>query len=333
MTILAINGGSSSLKYAMFSGDVATRRAAIEHPDAIRELLRGLSDPPSAVGHRIVHGGPEHTAPVIVDDAVIAALRRAAPFAPLHLPSELAGIEAVATKFPGVPQVACFDTAFHRTLPAVAHRYALPDALFERGVRRYGFHGLSYEYIASVVTTVPRAVFAHLGSGASMVAVRDGIAIDTTMGLTPTGGLVMGTRCGDLDPGVLLYLLAHGYSERTLEQLVSHEAGMLAVSGTTADVVQLLASRATDPRAALALDLFCYHAKKALGSLIAVLGGIDQLVFTGGIGAHSPEIRAAICAGLGYAGIGDGRCEIRVIVTDEEARIAHHVRELIPAAA
>jgi acetate kinase len=339
LTIVAINCGSSSLKFGVFDGDVAVRRG---HAETIDEILDGLADRPHAVGHRIVHGGPDHAAPAIIDDALLATLQRAIPFAPLHLPIELAAIDAVRKRFPGVLQVACFDTAFHRTMPAVAHRYALPGALFDAGVRRYGFHGLSYEYIASVVTTTRRAVFAHLGNGASMVAVRDGVAVDTTMGLTPTGGLVMGTRSGDLDPGVMLYLLAQGYDARSLTTLITHESGLLALSSTTSDMQKLLDARAHDPRAALAVDIFCYQAKKWLGAFVAVLGGIDLIVFTGGIGEHAPAIRSKICQGLNFLGIeldadlnagnapviGRGNCEVRVIATDEEAMIARHTREL-----
>ncbi|MEO8844076.1 MAG: acetate/propionate family kinase [Kofleriaceae bacterium] len=338
LTILAINCGSSSLKFGVFDGEVAVRRGHAETIDEILELV----DHPSAVGHRIVHGGPDHAAPAIVDGELLATLHRALPFAPLHLPIELAAIDAVRKRLPGVPQVACFDTAFHRTMPAVAHRYALPGALFDAGVRRYGFHGLSYEYLATVVTTTRRAVFAHLGNGASMVAIRDGAAIDTTMGLTPTGGLVMGTRSGDLDPGVMLYLLGQGYDARALATLITHESGLLALSSTTADMQKLLEARAHDPRAALAVEIFAYQAKKWLGAFVAVLGGIDTLVFTGGIGEHAPAIRSQICQGLGCLGIeldadlnahdapviGRGTCEVRVVATDEEAMIARHTREL-----
>jgi acetate kinase len=338
VTILAINCGSSSLKFGVFDGDTVIRRGHAETIDQVLELV----DRPSSVGHRIVHGGPDHAAPVVIDDAVVAALQRAIPFAPLHLPIELAAIDAVRKRFPGVVQVACFDTAFHRTMPAIAYRYALPDGLCDAGLRRYGFHGLSYEYIASVIPTTKRAVFAHLGSGASMVAIRDGVAIDTTMGLTPTGGLVMGTRSGDLDPGVMLYLLGQGYDARSLATLVTHESGLLALSSTTADMQKLLDARAHDPRAALAVDIFCYQAKKWLGSFVAALGGIDMLVFTGGIGEHAPAIRSKICSGMAFSGIeldadlnasnapaiGGGTCGVRVVATDEEAMIARHTREL-----
>ena len=343
VTTLVLNCGSSSVKYAVFSGEVVLRRGQIDHPQGVVRALDEITDRPTAVGHRIVHGGPSHRRPVRIDDAVLASLHAAMPFAPLHLPIELAAIAAVKYHFGDVPQVACFDTAFHADLPEVAHRFALPAPLVAEGLRRYGFHGLSYEYIASVVPTRARAVYAHLGNGASMVAVRDGISIDTTMGFTPTGGLVMGSRSGDLDPGVLLYLLGQGYDRRALAKLVDHEAGLLAVSGTTRDMRELLAARATDSRAALAVSVFCYHAKKALGGFIAVLGGIETLVFTGGIGERAAEVRREICAGLGGLGIeldherneshapsiGRGACEVRVITTDEAAVIARHTRTLL----
>lgn len=239
---------------------------------------------------------------------------------------------------PYVPQIACFDTAFHRRMPDVARRYALPAGLVAAGVERYGFHGLSYEYIASTLSSpqLERAVFAHLGNGASLVAIRNGRSVDTTMGFSPSGGIVMGTRSGDLDPGVLLYLIARGYDGKTLERLVDHEAGLLAISGTSSDMRELLASRDHDPRAALAVDVFCYSAKKAIGAFAAVLSGIDLLVFTGGIGEHAAPVRALICEGLEYLGIAvdpvrnathasaiaNARCDVRVIATDEERVIA-----------
>ena len=345
VTTLVLNCGSSSVKYALFSGEVEVRRRQIDHADGVTAALDEIADRPTAVGHRLVHGGPAHRRPVRIDDAVLASLHEAIPFAPLHLPIELAAIAAVRRRFGEVPQVACFDTAFHEHMPEVARRLALPAPLFDAGIQSYGFHGLSYEYLASVVPTRPRAVYAHLGNGASMVAVRDGLSIDTTMGFTPTGGLVMGTRSGDLDPGVLLYLLARGYDHRALARLVDHEAGLLALSGATSDMRELLATCASDPRAALAVDVFCYRAKKALGGFVAVLGGLDLLVFTGGIGESAAHVRQEICAGLGGFGIsldhdrnatsapsiGDGACEVRVIKTDEAAVIARHTRALVYA--
>jgi len=357
MTVLALNCGSSSLKYAVFRGDDAVARGACDriglggaadHTAAVHAVLDELDrrgvERPRAVGHRIVHGGPDHFEPAPVDAALLAALERAVPFAALHLPAELRAIAAVRARFGDLPQVACFDTGFHRTLPDVARRFALPAALFDRGIRRYGFHGLSYEYVAAALPAAElrRAVLAHLGNGASMVAVRDGRSVDTTMGLTPSGGLVMGTRAGDLDPGLLVYLLDHGYDARGLERLVDREGGLLALSGTTSDMQQLLAVRASDPHAALAVDAFCYHARKSIGAFAAVLGGLDALVFTGGIGEHAAAVRAAICRGLDHLGIeldqdrnaagdpivGRGSCAVRVIHTDEEQVIARHTRRV-----
>ena len=350
MTVLALNCGSSSLKYAVFAGETAVLRGATagvtDHAAAVRAVLDELDGRGvvlAAVGHRIVHGGPDHVEPAVVDDALLAALEHVVPLSPLHLPAELATIAAVRARFGAVPQVACFDTGFHRTLPEVARRFALPGAL---GVRRYGFHGLSYEY---VVATLPeaklgRAVLAHLGSGASMVAVRDGCSVDTTMGFTPTGGLVMATRSGDLDPGLLVYLLDHGYDAHALAHLVDREAGLLAISETTSDMRVLLERRATDPRAGLAVDVFCYHARKAIGALAAALGGIDTLVFTGGIGEHAAAVRTEICAGLAHLGIelddhrnaagapmiGTGACTVHLVRTDEEHMIARHTQRLFP---
>jgi len=364
MTVLALNAGSSSLKYAVFADDeradgtdVVLRGAfdrigaggLADHTTAVRSVLgelerRGIARP-RAVAHRLVHGGPDHREPAIVDDALIAGLERAVPFAPLHLPVELRAIAAVRARFGDVPQVVCFDTGFHRTLPDVAAHFALPRAWFELGIRRYGFHGLSFEYIAASLSSAQlrRAIFAHLGNGASMVAIRDGCSVDTTMGLTPTGGLVMGTRSGDLDPGVLVYLLDHGHDARGLERVVDHEAGLLALSGTTSDMQRLIELRATEPRAALAVDVFCYQARKSIGALAAVLGGVETLVFTGGIGEHAVAVRFEICRGLDHLGItldGDrnsagapiiskGPCEVHVIRTDEERMIARHARRLV----
>jgi acetate kinase len=346
--IVALNCGSSSLKYAVFDGDREIARATIDgvtdHRSAVDGVLDQLATRPIAVGHRLVHGGPDHTAPARVDAALLAALARLAPLSPLHLPAELAAIDAVSRRL-DVPQVVCFDTAFHATLPEVARRFALPRGLFEAGIRRYGFHGLSY---ASITAALPaerlrRAVIAHLGSGASMAAIRDGRSIDTTMGFSPAGGLVMATRPGDLDPGLLVYLLDHGHDARRLDHLINHESGLLALSETTADMRRLLEQRAGDPRAALAIDVFCYHARKTIGAFAAVLGGIETLVFTGGIGEHAAPVRAEICRGLDHLGIaldeagnaagapsvGTGRCEVRVMRTDEEREIARATRRLL----
>ncbi len=300
------------------------------------------------VGHRIVHGGPDHDRPALVDDGLLDELRALVPLAPLHLPAQIATLETTARRVPGVPQVACFDTAFHRRMPEVAQRLPLPAALWDSGVRRYGFHGLSYEYVCAAVDAPARGrvVLAHLGSGASMVALRDGAPIDTTMGLTPAGGLVMGTRTGDLDPGVLLYLIEHeGYDAEALGHLVNDRAGLVAISERTGDLRELLAAAETDPRAALALAAYGRSLRQHLGALAAELGGLDLLVFTGGVGEHAPTIRADACATLGHLGIEldparngaglevistDGSpCEVRVVATDEELVIARHARACV----
>jgi acetate kinase len=300
------------------------------------------------VGHRVVHGGPAHDRPALVDDGLMAELRDLVPFAPLHLPDQIEALEATARRLPGVPQVACFDTAFHRRMPEVAQRLPLPRALWDRGVRRYGFHGLSYEYVSQVVDAASRGrvVIAHLGSGASMAALRDGLPVDTTMGLTPAGGLVMGTRTGDLDPGVILHLIEQeGYDPAALTRLVNDEAGLLALSERTGDLRDLLAAADVDPRAALALDAYARSLRMHLGALAAELGGLDLLVFTGGVGEHSAAIRAAACVPLAHLGIRldaarnevghgvisaeDSPCEVRVVATDEEVVIARHARALV----
>ena len=353
MEILAINCGSSTVKYARFdvadTEEIELGRGAVEvvddHGAAVRELLARMPRVPDAVGHRLVHGGRTLTAPARLDETVRGELQLIVQLAPLHLPAELAAVDAVLAALPDVPQVACFDTAFHRTMPEKARRYALPPELVDAGLERYGFHGLSYEYIASTLSPAQRsrAIVAHLGNGASLVALRDGRSVDTTMGFSPSGGIVMGTRAGDLDPGLIVYLLAHGYDTARLEQLIDHEAGLRALSGGTSDMRALLAARDRDPRASLAIDVFCYTAKKAIGAFSAALGGLDTLVFTGGIGEHAAPVRAEICEGLELLGIaidpalnaahatsiGAGRCEVSVIATDEERVIARATRSIL----
>ena len=286
--------------------------------------------------------------PERVTPAVLADLRAAVPLAPVHLPAALACIEAIRARHPDVPQVVCFDTAFHRTMPAVSRRLPLPRALHERGIRRYGFHGLSYEYVVATIgaTALGRAVIAHLGNGASMVAVRDGAAVDTTMGFTPTGGFMMGTRSGDLDPGVLVHLMTHeGCDAAAIERLVDREAGLLGVSGSSADMRTLLERRATDPAAAEAVELYCHQLRKQIGALAAVLGGLDTLVFTGGIGEHAAPVRAEACSGLEHLGVRvdpernarhdtvisapGAACTVRVVPTDEDRMIARHTRAVL----
>jgi len=380
--VLCLNGGSSSLKFTLFRLDPGEERrlvtgavegigtgaghAWVDHegkrsdrraafPDAgaalavAFELLSGSHAPePDVVGHRVVHGGPEHTEPVVVDAAFLRSLEALVPMAPLHLPGALAAMRAVSERFPGLSQIACFDTAFHRTMPLVARRLPIPDELHEAGVRRYGFHGLSYEYVVSALGAErpSRVVIAHLGNGSSLVAVKDGASIDTTMSFTPTGGILMGTRSGDLDPGVLLYLeRERGYSVTALEKLVEVGSGLLALGGTS-DVKTLLERAPHDERARLAIDMFCYAVRKAIAALAAALGGLELLVFTGGIGEHAAEVRAESCRGLEFLGVSlddarnrvhaavisaDGaRCTVRVVPTDEDLVIARHARALLP---
>ena len=330
--------------------DLPNHAAAL---DALMSRLRdrGLDrDDLAAVGHRIVHGGDRHREPQRVTPEVVADLRALVPIDPNHLPHAIAAIEAVGRAYPAVPQVVCFDTAFHCRMPRVTRLYALPRQLAQEGIVRYGFHGLSYEYVMEELRRLEpeafdaRVVVAHLGNGASMAAVRGGVGVDTTMGFTPTGGLVMGTRSGDLDPSVPLFLL----KERSLTEvsdLLNKQAGLLGVSGTSADMRDLLDRETDDGRAADAVALFCYQAKKFLGALAAALGGLDALVFTGGIGEHSATVRERICEGLGFLGIRlDPDCNaehtpvisrdadpviVRVIPTDENLMVARHTRRLI----
>jgi acetate kinase len=269
------------------------------------------------------------------------------PFAPLHLPDEIAGIEAVTSHFSGLPQVACFDTAFHRSMPEVAQRFALPRALWDEGIRRYGFHGISYEYIMQALgaNRPSRLIIAHLGNGASMAAVKDGSPLDTTMGFTPTGGFMMGTRSGDLDPGIILYLLSkRHFDARGLAELVNHQSGLLGVSGLS-DMKMLLERRAAEPDAAMAVQMFCYQLRKQIGAFAAALGGLDLLVFTGGIGERAAPVRWEACSGLEHLGVkldrkrndadadrissDDCRCLVRVIPTNEDLMIARHTYQLI----
>jgi acetate kinase len=323
LRVLCVNAGSSSLKLALFDVDAtgdprtperALWRSATDGVDigAALDALDVVGLPaPDAVGHRVVHGGTRHTRPVLVEAGVLDDLRDLVPLAPLHQPAAIAGIEAMLRARPGLPQVVCFDTAFHHTMPEAAARLPLPRSLWDQGIRRYGFHGLSYESVVDHVGAGPlgRAVIAHLGNGASMCAVRDGRSIDTTMAFTPTGGIVMGTRTGDLDPGVLVHLLAGSGSEPGLDldaiaRLVTHEGGLLGLSGTTSDMRDLLAARDRgDVDAALAVTVFCRTVRKQVGAYAALLGGLDTLVFTGGIGEHSAAVRAEVCDGLDFLGI------------------------------
>lgn len=378
--ILCINSGSSSLKFALFASaedapellasgavegigrdngrawlGVAGARSSPgrrerpgdhrDHASALDTAFSLLEDAHlpavTLVGHRVVHGGPHYTAPVRIDGAVIADLKAITPLAPLHQPSAIAGITAVSVRLPRVPQVACFDTAFHASLPELARRLPLPER-FE-SVRRYGFHGLSYEHVMAELGAKPpaRIVIAHLGAGSSLVAVKNGRAIDTTMGLTPAGGIPMATRSGDLDPGVLVHLLRTGVpSADALETLVERESGLLAIGGTS-DMKRLLELAPGDGRAALAVSMFAYGVRKAIGAFVAALGGIDLLVFTGGIGEHAAVVRRLACDGLAAFGIeldlarnlgaaplvssDASRCQVRIVPANEELVLARHV--------
>jgi acetate kinase len=385
--ILTINCGSSTLKFDLFdaadgersiargvvdriggrgsaeliseSGERKLRSiAAADHGEATLQAIRlldssGFFGALEAVGHRVVHGGVRFSGPVLLDAEAEVAIEEFAELAPLHNGPAVAAIRAVREALgPGMSQVAAFDTAFHSRMPRVARLYALPRHLAEEGVVRYGFHGLSYEYVMEELHRVDpgvadgRVVVAHLGNGASMAAVRDGAGVDTTMGFSPTGGLVMGTRSGDLDPSVPLFLLEEwGLTPTQVSDLVNKQAGLLGVSGTSADMRDLLELGASDPHAAEAVALFCYQARRFLGALAAALGGLDALIFTGGIGEHSSTVRERICEGLGFLGIRldpDRNAEhapvishdgdpvtVRVIPTDENLMVARHTRQLI----
>ena len=387
--ILVLNAGSSSLKFSLFvgAGDarrqtlggqvegfftaprcvvhdrerriVAERRwpdgTRLGHDLALEHLLEVLrerlaADRLVAVGHRVVHGGTRYAAPIRVDAAVLAALRRLEPLAPLHQPHNLAAIAAMLERAPGLPQVACFDTAFHRTVPELAQMFGLPHAMHEEGIRRYGFHGLSYEHVASVLPGVdPRAaagrtVVMHLGNGASLCAMQGGRSVATTMGFTAVDGLMMGTRTGTLDPGVVLYLMdERGMSARELETLLYSKSGLLGVSGVSSDMRTLLASGA--PGARLAIDLYCYRIRRELGSMVAALGGLDAIVFTAGIGENAAPIREAVCRDAAWLGVeldaaanaagadrlhaSDSRVAVWRLPTDEEGVIARHTAALV----
>jgi acetate kinase len=385
--ILTINCGSSTLKFELFEapeGERSTARGivdriggrgsaelvsesgertvrsvvATDHGEAAHQTIRsldssGLLGGLDAVGHRVVHGGARFSGPVLLDAGAEYAIEELAELAPLHNGPALAAIRAIREALgPEMVQVATFDTAFHSRMPRVARLFALPRQLADEGVLRYGFHGLSYEYVMGRLRALDaeaaagRVIIAHLGNGASMVAVRGGVGVDTTMGFTPAGGLVMGTRSGDLDPGVLLYVLEEkGLSPQQLGELINKQAGLLGVSETSADMRDLLGRETDDSRAAEAISLFCYGAKKFLGALAAALGGLDALVFTGGIGEHAATVRWRICEGLEFFGIRldpdrnaehspvisrDGtRVTVRVIPTDENLMVARHTRRLV----
>jgi acetate kinase len=389
-TILVLNAGSSSIKFSLFPGEQRPTRQGLfcegqcagighrihftaqdgagsslideqlpegaTHEQALAVLLRWLEQrfPQHrliAAGHRVVHGGAIYKEPVLIDPKVVAALTDLVPLAPLHQPHNLAAIAALSKLHPTLPQVACFDTSFHHTQPAVAAAFALPRRLTDQGIRRYGFHGLSYEYIASVLPEVVgqtiadgRVVVAHLGSGASMCAMKQRRSIATTMAFTPLDGLPMSRRCGTLDPGVVLYLMQQkGMTVGAVSDLLYNSSGLLGVSGLSDDMKTLLAS--DNPHAAEAVELFVYRIGRELGSLSAALGGFDALVFTAGIGEHAPEIRRRVCEGVEWLGLEidgaankaggprvtkiDSKTSAWMIPTDEDLMIARHTRRIV----
>ena len=386
-TVLALNGGSSSLRFAVYGADpiqricsgrmerIGSRGATLVHsnaaglagtpqrvvaPDHVRAahlLLNWLEQQPffptlRGVGHRVVHG-MKRTDPTKVTPALLAELRRLIPFDPVHLPLELELIATFRQRHPRLAQVACFDTAFHRAMPTVAKLLAIPRRYAAKGVERYGFHGISYAYLLEELERVGdpgaaqgRVILAHLGNGASLAAVFQGQSWDTTMGFTPAAGLVMGTRSGDLDPGVFPFLARReGLTAVEYEHMVNHESGLLGVSGTSSDLRDLCAREAADPRAAEAVSLFCYQVKKWIGAYAAALGGLETLVFAGGIGENAPAIRARICSGMEFLGIEldprrnaenaglisrkSSRVAVRVIPTNEEIMIARSVMRVL----
>ncbi len=386
--IAVVNAGSSSIKFSLFvtQGDelrldlrgqieaihtrphfVAKRRDGAKaektwpegtdlgHDRALDHLFTFLrselsNDRLVGVGHRVVHGGPQFTGPVRVDAGVVAKLEALVPLAPLHQPAALVPMRRLLDRAPELPQVACFDTSFHRTNPEVAQRYALPEELHQAGVRHYGFHGLSYEYIASALPGLDakaasgKTVVLHLGNGASMCAMEAGRSVTSTMGFTAVEGLAMGTRSGSLDPGVILYLMDQRRMDvRAVEKLLYHQAGLLGVSGISSDMRVLLAS--SDPRAKLAVDLFCYRIRRELGSLAAALGGLDAIVFTAGVGENSAAIRERVCRDAAWLGVdvdptanaaggpristARARTAAFSLPTNEELTIARHTRKLL----
>ncbi len=385
VSILTVNGGSSSIKFALFAADGPLRRVltgrleriglagpefvvksqdpsesfsrpvtAPDHPAAVGLLMDWVEDKIgrgelAAVGHRVVHGGPKYSEPQLITRELVEELRRFEPFDPEHLPEEILLTEAFHERFPSLPQVACFDTAFHREMPRVARLLSLPRRYDARGIQRYGFHGLSYAFLLEELARLAgpqaargRLILAHLGNGASLAAVREGKAVDTSMGLTPAAGVPMSTRSGDVDPGLVWFLArTEGVNARQWNEMVNLHSGLLGVSELSSDMRDLLQLEATDVRAAEAVALFCYQVRKWIGALAAALGGLDTLIFSGGIGENAPPVRARVCEKLSFLGIelddtknaanaavissDSSRVPVRVIRTDEEWMIARTV--------
>lgn len=362
-TVLAINCGSSSLKFGVYRGqgdrmtlecegeaeeiggehgsfwmktsaqeEKRTEQIALpDHAAAVGQALEAMkqcgTSTPAAVGHRFVHGGPAIREHQRITPEVLENLHAAVDYAPLHLPASLAAFDAIEKALPHLPQVACLDTAFHRTMPDVSKTYALPEAVRKAGVERYGFHGLSCESILPQLSEVPeKLVVAHLGNGSSVTAIRNGQSVDTSMGLTPAGGVMMGTRCGDLDPGVIVYLMRHGYGAAdAIETLIDKQSGLLGVSGKSSDVRELLAARGKDTQSDLALRMFCYQVRKTIAAMAAAMNGLNVLVFTGGIGEHADELRDDISSGLAFL----GKFQTLVLPAQEDLQIARITASLL----
>ena len=382
LNVLALNSGSSSLKFGLYrvgsaridrlvsgeaesigneggkfhaedaggnvlfseTGSIPGQREAVVR---ISKLLSDAEMQPAAIGHRIVHGGPKLRQHCLIDETVLIQLEAATAFAPLHIPSALSVIQFAQEHFPGLPQAACFDTTFHAGLPDITRVLPIARELQFEGIQRYGFHGLSCESIVrQLANDLPyRLVIAHLGNGASVTAVQAGKSIDTSMGLTPTGGVIMGTRSGDLDPGVLVYLMREKkFDAAMLEELIDRRSGLLGISGVESDMRQLHEAAVSNANARLAIAMFCYSVRKQIAAMIAALDGADLVVFTGGIGENDVEARAAICGGLSWLGVtldqdrnrstsnpitdSGSRCAVRVLVSQEDEQIARHTRQL-----
>jgi acetate kinase len=363
-SVLAVNSGSSSIKFALFGlgpHPTALCRGTLDEParaTAIEQLIGRVAEyveryPLAGVGHRVVHGGPALRDPQVVTDELVETLRQLVRFAPNHLPDEIHLIEAVRRLRPDTPQIVCFDTAFHADLPDVARNLAVPRRYAADGVRRYGFHGLSYTFLvdelrrrAGPSQADGRVLLAHLGHGSSLAAVSGGQSIDTSMGFTPIGGVVMSTRSGDLDPGVVTYIArSTGLGADQVEYELSHRSGLEGLSGGTGEMRDLLAREASDELCRLAVSIYCYEIKKRIGAYAAALGGLDVLVFSGGIGEHAPVVRARICSGLEFLGVdiddeknsdnaplistSAARVAVHVIPTDEEVVIAQAAYRLL----
>ena len=389
MKILTINSGSSSLKFSIYrieknemleykgeisrigmdegifeiydvsDNEVINKQVRVQnHNESLKMLFKWLEKNSSneniaVVGHRLVHGGTRFIEPVILDDNAIHHLKELIPLAPEHLPHEIKAIKIIKEEFPEIEQVACFDTSFHHHMPRIAKSVPINLKMWNEGIRRYGFHGLSYEYIiqelekeAGSKIFSERIIIAHLGNGASMAAIKNGKSVDTTMGFTPAGGLVMGTRSGDLDPGIIVYLQKEkNFTAESVNKLVNEKSGLLGLSGSSSNMKDLLERQEKDENAKLAIDIFCYQAKKYLGGLINVLGGLDTLVFTAGIGENSSEIRRRICENTEYLGLKiderrntnndkiisseNSKIVVRVMKTNEELMIARHSKNIV----